>query len=113
MIMKAWILGSDGPELAEIAQPKPSPEDVLVRVRACALSRAGLAMARGVKHGGAGGAGAVLGLEWAGEVVESGASVSGFGAGDRVMGSGAAAFAELVAVDGGRVQKIPAGMDFE
>jgi NADPH2:quinone reductase len=111
--MKAHVLGADGPELADIAAPKAGPEDVLVRVRACALNRADLAMARGVKHGGAGGAGAVLGLEWAGEVVEGGASSEGFRAGDRVMGSGAAAFAEYVAVDGGRIQKIPAGMDFE
>jgi NADPH2:quinone reductase len=111
--MKAWILGSDAPELADVPQPKPGPEDVLVRVRAVALNRADLAMARGVKHGGAGGAGAVLGLEWAGEVVETGASAPGFRAGDRVMGSGAAAFAEYVAVDSGRVQRIPAGTDFE
>lgn len=111
--MKAWILGGDGPELADIAAPKPGPEDVLVRVHTCALNRADLAMALGVKHGGAGGAGAVLGLEWAGEIVAAGATVSGFRPGDRVMGSGAAAFAELVAVDWGRVQKIPSSMNFE
>jgi NADPH2:quinone reductase len=111
--MKAWILGPDGPELTDVPQPKPGPEDVLVRVRASALNRADLAMARGVKHGGAGGAGAVLGLEWAGEVVEAGASIAGLRPGDRVMGSGAAAFAEYVAVDWGRVQVIPASMDFE
>jgi NADPH2:quinone reductase len=111
--MRAWILGSDRPELADVPEPKPGPEDILVRVQACALNRADLAMARGVKHGGAGGAGAVLGLEWAGEVVDAGAETSGLRAGDPVMGSGAAAFAEYVAVDWGRVQKIPAGMDFE
>ena len=55
----------------------------------CALNRADLAMARGVVHGGAGGEGAVLGLEWAGEVVEAGARAPGLKAGDRVMGSGA------------------------
>jgi NADPH2:quinone reductase len=111
--MKAHIVGPDGPEFAEISEPAPGPEDLLVRVRACALNRADIAMARGVKHGGAGGAGAVLGLEWAGEVVETGASVTGFSRGDRVMGSGAAAFAEYVVADFGRVQKIPAAMDFE
>jgi NADPH2:quinone reductase len=111
--MKAHVLGSGGPELANVPAPKPGAEDVLVRVRAVALNRADLAMARGVKHGGAGGAGAVLGLEWAGEVAEAGAAVSGFRPGDRVMGSGAAAFAEFVAADWGRVQKIPRGMDFQ
>lgn len=109
--MKAWILGAAGPELADVPTPKLGPEDVLVRVRACALNRADLAMARGVKHGGAGGAGQVLGLEWAGEIVEAGAA--GFKPGDRVMGSGASAFAEFVTTDHGRVQPIPAGMSFE
>jgi NADPH2:quinone reductase len=108
--MKAWILGSSGPELADPPTPKPGPEDVLVRVKACALNRADLAMARGVKHGGAGGAGQVLGLEWAGEIVEARA---GFKPGDRVMGSGASAFAEYVTTDHGRVQPIPASMSFE
>jgi NADPH:quinone reductase len=107
--MKAHILGADGPELADIPQPKPGPEDVLVHVRACALNRADLAMARGVVHGGAGGAGAVLGLEYAGEVAAVGAAVKGLKPGDRVMGSSAAAFAEYVSVDHGRVQKIPRG----
>jgi NADPH:quinone reductase len=107
--MKAHILGADGPQLADVPEPKPGPEDVLVRVRACALNRADLAMARGVVHGGAGGAGAVLGLEWAGEIVEVGAAVKGFKAGDRVMASGGAAFAEYVSTDYGRLQKIPRG----
>src|SRR6185503_16025081 len=112
--MKAWILGADGPELADVPAPKPGPEDILVRVRACALNRADLAMARGVKHGGAGGPGQILGLEWAGEVVEIGSAVSGLKPGDRVMGSGAGAFAEHAIVDHGRAQKIPPGdMSFE
>jgi len=112
--MKAYILGESGPELTDVALPKPSPEDVLVRVRTCALNRADLAMARGVKHGGAGGPGHILGLEWAGEVVETGKAVPDLKPGDRVMGSGAGAFAEYTVVDHGRVQKIPrAEMAFE
>lgn len=112
--MKAHVLGENGPQLVDMAPPKPGPEDVLVRVRACALNRADLAMARGVVHGGVGGAGAVLGLEWAGEIVEVGAAVTGFKSGDRVMGSGAAAFAEYVVSDYGRVQRIPSdAMTFE
>jgi NADPH2:quinone reductase len=110
--MKAQILGQDGPELADVPVPTTGPEDILVRVRACALNRADLAMARGVKHGGAGGPRQVLGLEWAGEVVESRAA--GFRSGDRVMGSGAGAFAEYVSVDFGRAQAIPRNeMTFE
>ena len=37
--------------------------------------------------------GAVLGMEWAGEVAELGPDAKGVKIGDRVMGSGAAAFA--------------------
>jgi NADPH:quinone reductase len=112
--MKAFVLGAAGPELVDAPHPQPGLEDVLVRVRACALNRADLAMARGVIHGGAGGVGAVLGLEWAGEIAAVGSAVSGFTPGERVMGSGAGAFAELVSVDHGRVQKIPRGnMSFE
>jgi NADPH2:quinone reductase len=61
-------------------------------------------MAQGVRHGGAGGPGQILGLEWSGEVVET--QVAGFKPGDRVMGSGAGAFAEYLAVDFGRVNAI-------
>lgn len=107
MIMKAHVLGEAAPQLADVAVPRPGPEDVLVRVHACALNRADLAMARGVKHGAAGGPGQILGLEWAGEVAEAGAAVPGLKPGDRVMGSGAGAFAEYVVVDHGRAQRIP------
>ncbi|HEY9217465.1 MAG TPA: zinc-binding dehydrogenase, partial [Phenylobacterium sp.] len=58
--------------------------------------------------------GAVLGLEWAGEVVETGAEVEGIAVGQRVMGSGAGAFAEFAVADIGGVSPIPdANMSFE
>ena len=53
----------------------PKPSEVLVRVRAAGLNRADLPMAAGHMHGSAGGAGTILGLECAGEVVEVGAEV--------------------------------------
>lgn len=112
--MRAHVFTEEGPRLSDVDTPKPGPQDVLVRVRACALNRADLAMARGVKHGGAGGPGQILGLEWAGEIAEAGEAVTGLKPGDRVMGSGAGAFAEYIAADHGRVQKIPReGMSFE
>lgn len=111
--MKAYIVTASGPALSEINAPEPGAEDLLVRVRACALNRADLAMARGVKHGAAGGEGQVLGLEWAGEVVRAGAAVPGFASGDRVMGSGASAFAEYAVSDYGRTMHIPDGMSYE
>lgn len=112
--MRAWILGEAGPELREIDRPEPGPEDVVVRVHASALNRADLAMARGHVHGAAGGHGAVLGLEWAGEVAAVGDAIRGLAVGDRVMGSGGGAWAEYAVADYGRVTPIPdPAMSFE
>jgi NADPH2:quinone reductase len=86
---------------------------VLVRVRACALNRADLGMTRGHAHGAAGGVGTVLGMEWAGEIAELGPDVKDVKVGDRVMGSGAAAFAEYTLADHGRVFSTPSNMNFE
>lgn len=111
--MKAYILGQSGPELQDAPRPLAGPGEVAVRVRACGLNRVDILMARGRKHGAAGGAGAVLGLEWAGEVAEVGDGVEGFAVGQRVMGSGGGAWAEFVAADAGRVTPIPEGVSFE
>src|SRR5436305_4587417 len=107
--MKAFILTENGPAVGEHPRPQPRPHEVLVRIRAAALNRADLAMAAGHRHGAAGGVGQVLGAEWAGEVVEAGSQVADLSAGDRVMGSGAGAFAEFAAADAGRVSPIPEG----
>jgi NADPH2:quinone reductase len=111
--MKAYLASEQGATLQTVEAPRPGPKQVLVRVRACALNRVDLAMARGYVHGGAGGVGNVLGVEWAGEVVDAGAQVEGLRAGERVMGSGAGAFAEYTLADSGRVLPIPAGFPFE
>ncbi|HEY4944300.1 MAG TPA: zinc-binding dehydrogenase [Rhizomicrobium sp.] len=112
--MKAYILTSAGPAFAEMPTPKPGASDVLVCVRAAALNRVDLAMSRGHVHGGAGGVGHVLGVEWAGEVVEVGAGVENIKPGDRVMCSGAGAFAQFAVADFGRVLPIPgAAMSYE
>ena len=50
---------------------------MLVRVRACGLNRDDTGMRRGHAHGAAGGAGTVLGMEWAGEVAELGPAAKG------------------------------------
>src|SRR6266478_4557688 len=102
-----------GLALRDIAQPKPKPNEVLVRVRAAALNRADLATARGVPHGSHGGIGAAVGLEWAGEVVETGAKVTGYKPGERVMCSGTGGYAEYAVTDWRRVNPIPEGMSFE
>ena len=52
--------------------------------------------------------GTVLGMEWAGEIAELGSDAKGVKVGDRVMGSGGAAFAEYTLADHGRLFHIPA-----
>jgi NADPH:quinone reductase len=111
--MKAYVYGANGAEITDVAKPAPKGTQVLVRVRACGLNRADLGMTKGHAHGSAGGVGTVLGIEWAGEVAEVGPDAKGVKAGDRVMGSGAAAFAEYTLADHGRLFRSPSNMNFE
>jgi NADPH:quinone reductase len=113
--MKAFVYGANGAEIADVAKPAPKGTQVLVRVRACGLNRADLGMTKGHAHGSAGGVGTVLGMEWAGEIAEVGPEAKGVKVGERVMGSGGAAFAEYTLADHGRLFRIPgnANMSFE
>ena len=113
--MKAYVYGANGAAITDVAKPSPQGTQVLVRVHACGLNRADLGMTKGHVHGSAGGVGTVLGMEWAGEVAEVGPDAKGVKAGDRVMGSGGAAFAEYTLADHGRLFRIPgnANMNFE
>ncbi len=111
--MKAFVYGASGAAIADVAEPSPSGTQVKIRVRACGLNRADLGMTKGHVHGSAGGAGTVLGMEWAGEVAELGPDATGVAIGDRVMGSGGAAFAAFTLADHGRLFHMPASMDFE
>jgi NADPH2:quinone reductase len=111
--MRAYVVTEDGPAFRDIPDPQPKPGQLLVRVAANALNRADLAMAAGHMHGARGGLGAVIGLEWAGEVVGLGEGVEDFAIGDRVMGGGGG-FAELAAVSADSVNRLPdANMSFE
>lgn len=112
--MRAMVVGEAGLELRDVAAPRPGPGEVLVRVRAAGLNRAELAMAAGHAHGALGGAGSVIGLEWAGEVAGVGAGVPEVREGDRVMCSGNGGYAEYAVTDWGRVSRLPdANMGWE
>jgi NADPH2:quinone reductase len=111
--MKAYVYGANGAEITDVAKPAPKGTQVLVRVRACGLNRADLGMTKGHTHGSAGGAGTVLGMEWAGEIAELGPDAKGVRIGDRVMGSGGGAFAEYTLADHGRLFRNPSNMNFE
>lgn len=106
--MKAAVVGENGLEIRDIAQPVPKPNEVLVRVRACGLNRADAMVASGAAHGRAGGAGTVVGLEYAGEVAAVGAEVRHVKPGDRVMCSGMGGWAEYAVADWGRALPVPA-----
>ena len=111
--MKAYVYGANGAEITDVAKPVPKAAQVLVRVRACGLNRADLGMTKGHAHGSAGGAGTVLGMEWAGEVAELGPDAKGVKVGEKIMGSGGAAFAEYTLADHGRLFRTPSNMNSE
>ncbi len=71
-------------KLAEVPDPKPGPQDLLIRVRATALNRADLLQRQGM-YPPPPGASEIIGLECAGEVIEVGRGVSGWRPGDRAM----------------------------
>jgi NADPH:quinone reductase len=111
--MKAYVYGANGAAITDVAKPAPKGPQVLVKVHACGLNRADLGMTKGHAHGAAGGVGAVLGMEWAGEIAEVGPEARGVKIGDKVMGSGGAAFAEYTLADHGRLFRTPSNMNFE
>ena len=106
--MKAAILSESGLAIVEVPKPEIKPNELLVRVRAAGLNRADLLMIGGRMHGPLGGAGTIAGLEWAGEVAETGSESTEFKTGDRVMCSGAGGYAEFATTDWGRVSPLPA-----
>lgn len=105
--MRAALLGPQGLTFADIPAPEPGPDEVLVRVRAAALNHADLGVLAGHAHGSVGGAGTLLGMEWAGEVLAVGDHVTDVHPGQQVMGSGRGALAEQVLTDHGRVLPLP------
>jgi NADPH2:quinone reductase len=111
--MKAYVYGANGAGITDVSKPVPKGTQVLVRVRACGLNRADTGMRKGHAHGSAGGVGTVLGMEWAGEVAELGPEAKGVKVGDKIMGSGAAAFAEYTLADHGRLFHTPSNMNFD
>ncbi|HLI22376.1 MAG TPA: zinc-binding dehydrogenase [Stellaceae bacterium] len=104
--MKAAVVGESALEIRDVPQPKPKPNEILIKVRAIGLNRAELPGAYGSGHTRV--TGTIPGIECAGEVVEVGAEVKGFKPGDRVMGSGQGTYAEYTVVDWGRTTPIPA-----
>lgn len=100
-------------KVVDLATPKPASNDLLIRVRAVGVNRADCLQRAGTYPTPPGVRWSdVPGLELAGEVLEVGAEVSGFRAGDQVFGLVAeGAYAELALLDYRLATPVPAGMD--
>ncbi len=115
--MKAIVITQPGgPEVLELLErPTPSPREgeIRVRVRASALNRADLLQRRGHYPAPPGAPADIPGLEYAGEVEETGAGVGMWEVGDRVMGIvGGGGHAEFVCVHEGEAIRVPAEMEW-
>lgn len=104
-----------GPEvlqLATVPDPVPTPEQVLVRVRATALNRADTLQRKGA-YPPPPGESDILGLELAGEVETVGSAVQGVKPGDRVCALiGGGGYAEKAVVDARMLIPMPESWSF-
>jgi putative NAD(P)H quinone oxidoreductase, PIG3 family len=106
--------GAENLEIREVEDlPRPQETQVLVRVKASALNRADLLQRRGFYPAPEGFPQKIPGLEFAGEVAETGAAVSRFKTGDRVFGiTAGGAQAEFLLSDESLLVKIPENLSF-
>ena len=132
--MRAVVYYRYGPpdvlRIEEVERPVPLDDDVLVRVRAVAVTRADCATREANQRSGPAISlisraisgfrrprQPILGSEFAGEVAEVGSAVTEFRVGDRVFGSTGFRFgacAEFLRVkESARIAQMPAGMRFE
>jgi putative PIG3 family NAD(P)H quinone oxidoreductase len=106
--------GIENLEMREVENPpKPSGKEVLVKVKASALNRADLLQRRGLYPAPKGFPERILGLEFAGEVAETGENVSDFKTGERVFGiTAGGAQAEFLLSDASLLARIPENLTF-
>ena len=112
--MKAILVADDQSlSWSDTETPQVDAGEVLISVKATAINRADLLQRQG-GYPPPPGASPILGLECAGDVIEVGANVDGFQAGDRVCallaGGG---YAEVASAPAGSVLPIPDGLDYE
>lgn len=93
--------------------PKPTGAQVLVKVKASALNRADILQRRGFYPAPEGFPERILGLEFAGEIAETGADVKDFKTGDRVFGiTAGGAQAEFLLTEETLLARIPENLSF-
>jgi len=112
--MKSYWLRSDSGktviDLRDVPAPEPGAGQILVRMRAAGLNRGELIVGHSVK---AGGAAKAAGAEGAGEIAKLGAGVTGFKAGERVMGRCGGSFAEYSLIDAREAVAVPKNLSWE
>jgi NADPH:quinone reductase len=106
--------GAENLEIREVENPsKPTGTEVLVRVKASALNRADLLQRKGFYPAPKGFPERILGLEFAGEVADTGEAVMNFKPGDRVFGiTAGGAQAEFLLTDESLLAKIPENLSY-
>ena len=112
----ALITGPGGPEVLQVREvddPIPSPDEVLVDVKATALNRADLLQRLGGYAPPPGVRADVPGLEFSGVVLEAGERVTGTEPGDRVFGLlPGGGYASRVTTHHLMAMPMPPGLDF-
>jgi NADPH2:quinone reductase len=105
-----------GPEVMIIKEgkaPDPGKSDVLIKVHAAGVNRPDVMQRQGL-YPPPPGASPILGLEVAGEVVETGNDISAWSVSDRVCAlTNGGGYAEYVAVPAGQCLPVPAGLPVE
>lgn len=109
--MKAVFAENKQPVVKDAPPPTPATDELLVAVKSTAINRADLMQVAG-SYPPPPGAPEVLGLEFAGEVVEVGANVDTFSVGDRVMALVAGgSYAEQAIVKSSHAMPVPDTLD--
>lgn len=112
-----WISQAGGPEvlqIREVVKPQAGPQEVLIKVRASALNRADLLQRQGKYPAPAGFSQEIPGMEFAGEVAETGEGARMWKPGQRVFGLlGGAAHAEYVVTHERLLAAVPENLTWE
>lgn len=97
-------------ELREVDTPQPGAGQVLVKMHAASLNRGEFIHGHGLH---AAGSAKPAGMEGAGEIVQLGVGVTGWKAGDRVMGRCPGAFSPFALMDVREMMPVPARLTLE